>query len=221
MTNKYLLLFLLLLFQQSFGQVKNYNFININSKDGLASNTVYAIYKDKLGFMWFGTEDGLNKFDGQNFTVYRHKQNEKESIGRGEVMGITEDKNRNIWIGTKLTLALYNRSSDKFTNFDFTKTGWIHTLSSDHLGNIWVGTYNGLFYFDVKKIKDNTKATENHMRIIHPSSNFFNVLIFDDICHLCLENPGKVYKICCSFLCSKHIDEFDRCLICKKYFICS
>ncbi|MDR6562367.1 MULTISPECIES: two-component regulator propeller domain-containing protein [unclassified Arcicella] len=160
MTNKYLLIFLLLLFQQSFGQVKNYNFININSKDGLASNTVYAIYKDKLGFMWFGTEDGLNKFDGQNFTVYRHKQNEKESIGRGEVMAITEDINRNLWIGTKLTLALYNRSSDKFTNFDFTKTGWIHTLSSDHSGNIWVGTYNGLFYFDTKTRK--TKAISLH-----------------------------------------------------------
>jgi ligand-binding sensor domain-containing protein len=79
-------IFLILLFltsQFGFGQQKVYNFTNYNSKDGLASNTINAVLKDKYGFMWFATEDGLNKFDGQNFNIYRHKEGDANSLGRG------------------------------------------------------------------------------------------------------------------------------------------
>lgn len=139
----------------SFGQQKEYNFINFSSKNGLASNTVNAIIKDKYGFMWFGTEDGLNKFDGHNFTVYRHRENDSTSIGRGAVMAMLEDKEGNLWIGTNITLSVYNRSLNNFINYDFTKIGWIRSLCADHNGNIWVGTYSGLFYFNTKTHKIN------------------------------------------------------------------
>jgi ligand-binding sensor domain-containing protein len=66
-----------------FSQQKEYKFINFSSKNGLSSNSINAIVKDNNGFMWFGTEDGLNKFDGQNFKVYRHKETDSTSIGRG------------------------------------------------------------------------------------------------------------------------------------------
>jgi ligand-binding sensor domain-containing protein len=58
---------LLLLFNFSYGQPKEYNFIKFSSKNGLSSNSVNAIIRDKYGFMWFGTDDGLNKFDGLKF----------------------------------------------------------------------------------------------------------------------------------------------------------
>lgn len=153
MTNRYLFVFLLLLFQQSFGQVKNYNFINLNSKTGLSSNTVNTILKDKYGFMWFGTDDGLNKFDGQNFVVYRHSETDSSTIGRGVVTAMQEDKEGNLWIGTNITLSLYNRSLNNFINYDFSKLGWIRSLQADDLGNIWVGTYAGLYYFNPKTKK--------------------------------------------------------------------
>lgn len=153
MKNKYLSVFLLLLFQQAVGQVKNYDFINLNSKNGLSSNTVNTILKDKYGLMWFGTEDGLNKFDGQNFAVYRHSETDSTNIGRGSVMAMQEDKEGNLWIGTSITLSLYNRNLDNFINFDFSKLGWIRCLQADHLGNIWVGTYSGLYYFNPKTKK--------------------------------------------------------------------
>ena len=149
----YFIVTLLLLCLQSFGQVKNYNFINLNSKNGLSSNSVNTILKDKYGFMWFGTDDGLNKFDGQNFVVYRHSETDSSSIGRGVITAMQEDKEGNLWIGSNITLSLYNRSLNNFINFDFRKLGWIRCLQADHLGNIWVGTYSGLYYFNPKSKK--------------------------------------------------------------------
>lgn len=153
MKNIILIIVLFLVFEPSIGQQKEYNFINFSSKDGLASNTTNAILKDKYGFMWFGTENGLNKFDGQKITLYKHQENDSTNIGIGSVMGIVEDKNGNLWVGTNITLSMYNRSLDNFTNYDFSKYGWIRSLCADHLGNIWVGTYTGLYYFNTKTKK--------------------------------------------------------------------
>ena len=56
--------------QSVYAQTQNINFTSLTTKDGLSSNTVTAILKDRYGLMWFATEDGLNKFDGTNFTVF-------------------------------------------------------------------------------------------------------------------------------------------------------
>ena len=134
-------------------QKKEYNFINYTTKNGLNSNTTLAILKDKYGFMWFGTEDGLNRFDGNTFKEYRHKEKEASSIGRGSVTAIQEDKDGNLWIGTTIALSLYNRTLNNFTNYDFRRFGWIRSLLADHKVNIWVGTYSGLYYFNPKTKK--------------------------------------------------------------------
>lgn len=130
------------------GQQNEYKFINYSSKNGLTSNSVNAILKDKNGFMWFGTEDGLNRFDGQNFVAYHHRDIDSTSIGRGPVIAMTQDKIGNIWLATNLTLSVYNLNVDSFINFDFSKYGWITSLFADHSGKIWVGTYAGLYIFD-------------------------------------------------------------------------
>ncbi len=153
MKNIYFIVVLFFTLQPSIGQQKDYNFVNYSSKEGLASNTINAILKDKYGFMWFGTEDGLNKFDGLNFMVYRHRENDSTSIGRGAVMAIVEDKVGNLWVGTNITLSVYNRSLNNFINYDFSQMGWIRSLCADHHGNIWVGTYTGLYYFNTKTKK--------------------------------------------------------------------
>lgn len=160
MSHKCLLFILLLISQITLGQEKDYNFININNKNGLSSNTVNAILKDKYGFMWFGTNDGLNKYDGQNFVIYRHSETDTNSIGRGIVMALKEDNGGNLWIGTNITLSMYNRSLNNFINFDFSKLGWIRSLWADHLGNIWVGTYTGLHRFNPKTKKIVTYKAE-------------------------------------------------------------
>jgi signal transduction histidine kinase/ligand-binding sensor domain-containing protein/CheY-like chemotaxis protein/AraC-like DNA-binding protein len=161
MKNFYLIVMFVFVVYHSNGQQKEYNFINFSSKNGLASNTINAILKDKYGFMWFGTEDGLNKFDGLNFTVYRHRETDSSSIGRGAVMAIVEDKSGNLWVGTTITLSVYDRSLNNFINYDFSHLGWIRSLCTDHLGNIWVGTYTGLYYFNTKTKKINAYRVDS------------------------------------------------------------
>ena len=145
------------------GQQKEYKFINFSSKNGLTSNSVNAIIKDKSGFMWFGTEDGLNRFDGQNFVAYHHKDTDSTSIGRGPVTAMTQDKSGKIWLATNFTLSMYNLNLDSFINYDFTGFGWIISLCADHSGKIWVGTYSGLFVFDpvTGKVRGFKTKTDN------------------------------------------------------------
>src|SRR3954468_9684181 len=86
------------------------HFTSLSSKDGLLSNVVNAIIKDSLGLMWFATDDGLTKFDGANFTVYRSNTGDTNSLRSNSVLSLFEDKRGNLWIGTSGGgLSLYNR----------------------------------------------------------------------------------------------------------------
>jgi len=130
-------------------------FTSLTSKNGLSSNNVTVIFKDRYGLMWFGTEDGLNKFDGTNFTTYRHQANDSASIQANEVKAIYEDRRGNLWIGTSGgSLALFDRRKNAFINYHTsnTPTGFSHSLiryiTSDYLGKIWVATFTGLDVFD-------------------------------------------------------------------------
>src|SRR5882757_4424685 len=91
-------------------QPLNIKFTSLTSRDGLLSNSVNAILKDKYGLMWFATDDGLNKFDGTNFTVYRHKPGDSSSLRANEILALHEDRSGNLWVGTSGgALSLYDR----------------------------------------------------------------------------------------------------------------
>src|SRR5688572_25306365 len=107
----------------STAQEAGFNFINFSNKDGLSSTSVSTILKDKYGYMWFGTDDGLNRFDGTNFHVYRHKPADTNSIGSNNILALIEDKSGNLWVGTNNSLSLYDRKRDIFINCDFIKNG--------------------------------------------------------------------------------------------------
>src|SRR5688572_33317635 len=96
---------------------KDINFTSLTTKDGLSSNVVNTILKDKFGLLWFGTEDGLDKFDGTKFTVYRHKVGDTSSLQANEILSLHEDKAGNLWVGTSGgSLSLYDRKRDVFIN---------------------------------------------------------------------------------------------------------
>ncbi|HEX6430929.1 MAG TPA: two-component regulator propeller domain-containing protein, partial [Niastella sp.] len=140
----------------TFSQTVPINFTALTSKDGLISNTVNAILKDSLGMMWFATDDGLNKFDGTNFTVYRNRAGDTASLRSNEVLALHEDKAGNLWIGTSGGgLSLYNRQKDNFANFPanapfegFSRNGVIRSICSDYLGKIWIAQFDALFVLD-------------------------------------------------------------------------
>src|SRR5688500_12024641 len=94
------------------------NFTALTTKEGLSSNTVNTILKDRFGLLWFGTDDGLDKFDGTNFKVYRHKPGDSTSLQANEILALHEDRAGNLWIGTSGgSLSLYDRKKDAFVNF--------------------------------------------------------------------------------------------------------
>lgn len=144
------LIILFLLPCQAFSQESNLNFMNLSSKEGLSSNVVNTIHKDSFGYMWFGSDDGLNRFDGQQFTVYRQKGDDSTSIASNEILAIHEDRSRNLWIGTGSGLVLYNRKMDSFKNYRETRTMAITSISSDGNGNLWVAGYGGLYILSAK-----------------------------------------------------------------------
>jgi signal transduction histidine kinase/ligand-binding sensor domain-containing protein/DNA-binding response OmpR family regulator len=132
------------------------NFTSLTIKDGLSSNTVTSILKDHHGFMWFGTEDGLNKFDGTNFKVYRYKPNDSTSLQTNEILSLHEDRAGNLWVGTSGgSLSLYDQKKDAFINFPSDeKPGLIANnvimdVCTDFRGNIWVAHYDGVNIVDV------------------------------------------------------------------------
>lgn len=108
--------------------------------------------------MWFGTQDGLNKYDGFKFTVYKHLGNNPETLPANNVNSVCEDAEGNVWAGTRLGgLSRYNRAHDSFYTFRHDSLN-SHSISSNNVNfiycdrekNLWIGTDNGLNLYDKK-----------------------------------------------------------------------
>jgi signal transduction histidine kinase/ligand-binding sensor domain-containing protein/DNA-binding response OmpR family regulator len=142
-------LFLLQLVITGAAQPAHINFTSLTSKDGLVSNTVNAIIKDRYGLMWFATDDGLNKFDGTNFTVYRHIPGDSSSLRANEVLTLHEDVHGDLWIGTSGgAVSRYDRKKDRFIHFPMpgdnsglVPNAVVRGICSDQQGNIWIAQF--------------------------------------------------------------------------------
>src|SRR5260221_4147935 len=140
-----------------YGQNKVVKFSSLTVDNGLSQSNVKSILKDRLGFMWFSTDDGLNRYDGYNFIIYRHDATDIHSLPTNNISAIFEDKDGNLWIGSSGGLSLYDRNTDTFTTLTANKNDE-KTLSSDDVNaifqdskkNIWIGTYSGLNLLDIK-----------------------------------------------------------------------
>lgn len=94
------------------------NFKYYKAEEGLSSNTVYTALQDSRGFMWFGTENGLNRFDGYTFTVYRNIPRNEHSLVNNYVYCLAEDDEQTIWVGTERGVCMYNHTEDQFHPFN-------------------------------------------------------------------------------------------------------
>lgn len=99
------------------------HFVHIGVNEGLSQNTIFDITQDKKGNMWFGTNDGLNKYDGYDFTIYQHDEQNPQSIGNDIIRACFIDTQDRIWIGTDECLSQYDTSKDLFYNSFYQKSG--------------------------------------------------------------------------------------------------
>ncbi|WP_217077671.1 sensor histidine kinase [Clostridium baratii] len=136
---------------------KYFRFTNLTVKDGLSQGSVYAILKDKEGYMWFGTNDGLNRFDGYEYKVIKSSDKDENTLHPGIIGSIVEDDYGYLWIGTSSGLSRLNKKTLKVERIgadinDPKKTSSKHIwdLYIDSKKNLWVGTENGLNKYDFK-----------------------------------------------------------------------
>ncbi len=143
---------------------------NIKIEKGLSVNAVSCILQDNIGYMWFGTWDGLNKFDGYKFIVYKANEFAKNNeLSNQFIHAIYQDKEGNIWIGTENGLNKFQYNKQTFIQFKH-NYGNTNCLSSDTVWSIyedsydklWIGTHNGLNLFDKKTGKFIQFHTGNH-----------------------------------------------------------
>lgn len=142
-----------------FSALDNIRFQHITSDDGLSQNAVFSIIQDKYGFMWFGTEDGLNKYDGQHFTIYKHDLDNPTSLSDNRIHVVYEDQEDSLWVGTlNGGLNRYDRNLDQFTRYQHDPNmpqslinDEILAISEDSDGSLWIGTREGLDRFDKEK----------------------------------------------------------------------
>ncbi len=134
-------------------------FRHLTVENGLSNNKVNCMLEDRFGFIWFGTEDGLNRFDGYDIKIFRHQPDEKNSISSNDIWALFEDSDGNIWIGTKAgEINRYDPLSDKFESWKVGSKNIaensVTSIFKDSKKNLWIGTYrNGLYLFDIKNQK--------------------------------------------------------------------
>jgi len=180
---------ILLVSKISFSQ--NAIFQHINTSNGLSQNSVYSIAKDKHGFIWFATKDGLNKYDGLSIKSYKNKIGDTKSLSDNNLTCLLTDKEGDLWIGTEdKGICKYSYINDNFEGFqehDRTPTTIVNNkvicLSYDSNGNIWIGTIKGLSkfstidkkFYNYKKSKDLNGLTSDTINCI---SHLTDNLIF-------------------------------------------
>src|SRR5258706_5106624 len=152
----------------AFAQQTNLKFQHLNPGVGLSESDVTCVLQDSRGFMWFGTQEGLNKYDGYDFTVYRNDQRNDSSISSGVVNDIIEDFDGNLWIGTDAGLNKFRRETETFVRYRHDKdkdysisSDVVRCLLQDKEGTIWIGMDGqGVDSFD-----------KTNQRFIHYSQN--------------------------------------------------
>lgn len=143
----------------TYSQIKDYKFNHINFDDGLSNLSVSCFAKDEIGYIWIGTEDGLNRFDGKNLKVFKHNEESKNSISNNNILTLLAT-NEFLWIGNEgYGIDRYNLKKDEFENFNQVYENGtpvpknVNAIVELKNKDLLIGADNGLFTFDNKNEK--------------------------------------------------------------------
>ncbi|HEX9513979.1 MAG TPA: two-component regulator propeller domain-containing protein [Puia sp.] len=151
-------------------------FRHISNEQGLSNSTIEVIFQDSQGFLWFGTRDGLNRYDGQEIEIYKNDKGDTASLSDNYIRAIYEDGEHQLWIGTINGLNRLNRAKNTFSRFkhqsdnpNSLSSNLVTCVKEDRDGNLWIGTYGGINLLDKKNGRftvfrhsaDNTNSLED------------------------------------------------------------
>lgn len=171
----------------TYSQVPNLKFKHITTEHGLSNSTIEATYQDSRGFIWFGTRDGLNRYDGNSIVVFKHDPKNATSISDNYITHICEDLKKNLWIGTINGLNKFDQTTNTFINYKSNQKN-SQSLSNNHItnlmidkkGRLWITTKGGginllestegKFTSFQQKISFNTSLNDNNVNYIFEDS---------------------------------------------------
>jgi signal transduction histidine kinase/ligand-binding sensor domain-containing protein/DNA-binding response OmpR family regulator len=171
----------------AFTQKISLRFHHLTTEQGLSQININCIKQDSRGFMWIGTRNGLNRYDGYTCLTFRNESKDDNSISNNMINDIAEDKDGNIWLATQTGLNRYDRRNGTFTRFlhndhdpSSLSDNLINRIAFDDDGSLWVGTQNGgLDHFNVQTHKfqhhlhsdyDATTLGDNNARTVYKDS---------------------------------------------------
>lgn len=139
-------------------------FKSFQVENGLSNNSVICSLQDKRGFLWLGTKDGLNRFNGYQFKIFRNNPNDKHSLGGNFIHSLHEDMTGQIWVGTDRGLYMYDPVKETFNSFKVAPQEEIREIKSDQAGNIWF--IAGLTLYRYNRLKKHCS--------VYPPSDYFH-----------------------------------------------
>lgn len=166
----------------------------LGTEDGLSHNSVFAILQDSTGFLWFGTQDGLNRYDGREFVVYKHDPDAERTIASNLVTALLEDRRGRLWIGTAGGLDRLASDGSTFEHVALPAAGGgdspgrprVNRLLEEPAGPIWVATNRGLVGID---------ETSDSMRLYRHDPGDQSSLAADDVRSLQLADNGALWVL--------------------------
>lgn len=207
-------------------QFNNLKFENIDTVDGLSSSTCIEIFQDADGYLWFGTIDGLNKYNGYDIEIFRPILNDSTSISNIRVNTIVSDKNDNLWIGTNNGLNFFNKETNQFSRIYIYNNVSLYSnksevinklLYNDITNTIWAATNNGA----VKIILEDDYIHPKNLKIKHYvnyrsstntlDNNNVNTILKDEYNNIWISTNGPYLNKY-----NRAKDNFDRVLIEKE-----
>jgi signal transduction histidine kinase/ligand-binding sensor domain-containing protein len=156
--------------QGGHARVRDLKFTHLTTNDGLSQGYVTAILQDRRGFMWFATRDGLNRYDGNSFVVYKHDPNDPGSLTSNFLQDLLEDEHGYLWISTNTGVNKFDPATERFTRYlhdpknpEGIGSAYVTSIARDNRGYLWFGTADsGLDRFDPTSGKFTHYLNDSH-----------------------------------------------------------
>jgi signal transduction histidine kinase/ligand-binding sensor domain-containing protein len=154
----------------------------ISTEHELSNNSVWAITQDERGFIWIGTSDGLNRYDGQRCVVY-HSSSDSTGLSNDQIWCLYPDKDGTLWVGTSMGLNRFDPATRSFTRYfpdpkssAIWSNNMVRSIYRDGRGVLWVGTANGLYKYQ-EGTRSWTRFLPSESGLTRPGENFVNAII--------------------------------------------